>query len=90
MTKADLIEKVLETAGEGYTKKQVSELVEATFEALQGAIREGRYSHPGFGTFTVRERAAREGRNPQTGEKIQIAASKSVGFKPAPKFKATL
>ena len=36
---------------------------------------------PGFGTFTVRERAAREGKNPRTGEKITIAASKAVGFK---------
>ncbi|MBU6160286.1 MAG: HU family DNA-binding protein [Myxococcales bacterium] len=54
------------------------------------AIREGRFSYPGFGTFSVKERAAREGRNPKSKEKIQIAASKSVGFKPAAKLKDSL
>lgn len=90
MTKADLIDAVHEAAGSDLSKKAVGELVEATVDALKDAIREGRFSYPGFGTFTVKEQAAREGRNPRTGETIQIAASKRVGFKPAPKFKDSL
>lgn len=90
MTKADLIDAVHESAGEGLSKKAVGELVEATVDALKGAIKTGRFSYPGFGTFTVKETKAREGRNPQTGKTIQIAAGKRVGFKPAPKFKESL
>jgi len=90
MTKAELIDKVAEIAGDAASKKAVAEIVDATFEALGDGIREGRFSYPGFGTFTVKERAAREGRNPKTGDKIQIAASKTIGFKPAPKLKDSL
>jgi len=45
---------------------------------------------PGFGTFTVRSRKARTGRNPKTNEPLKIKASKTVGFKPAPTLKASL
>jgi DNA-binding protein HU-beta len=90
MTKAELIDKVHGLGGGELTKKQVGEVVDATFEALGEAIREGRFSYPGFGTFTVKERAAREGRNPKSKEPIQIAASKTVGFKPAGKLKDSL
>ena len=89
MTKADLIDSVHATA-DGLSKKAVGELVDATFGALAGAVREGRFSYPGFGTITVKNNAAREGRNPQTGAKIKIPASKTVRFKPAPKFKDSL
>lgn len=89
MTKSELIDAVHANA-EGLSKKAVGELVDATFDALSGAIREGRFSYPGFGTFTVKENKAREGRNPQTGKKIAIPASKTVRFKPAPKFKDSL
>ncbi len=89
MTKQNLIDTVHGQA-EGLSKKAVGELVDATFSALSEAIREGRFSYPGFGTFTVKDIKAREGRNPQTGAAIQIAASKTVRFKPAPKFKETL
>jgi DNA-binding protein HU-beta len=49
-----------------------------------------RFSYPGFGTWTVRKRKARTGRNPQTGETIKIAASKTVGFKPSTQLKGKL
>jgi DNA-binding protein HU-beta len=65
MTKADLIDAVHEAVGEGHSKKAVGELVDATFEALKDAIRTDRFSYPGFGTFTVKETKARDGRNPQ-------------------------
>ena len=52
--------------------------------------KEKRFAYPSFGTFTVRSRKARKGRNPQTGEEIKIKASKTVGFKPAPTLKSSL
>ncbi|MFZ4738718.1 MAG: HU family DNA-binding protein [Bradymonadia bacterium] len=90
MTKKELIAAVQENAGENLTKKQVDELVDAVFTTIANAIKEGRYSHPDFGTFTVKSRAARTGRNPRTGKEIKIPASKSVSFKPAPALKNSL
>lgn len=89
-TKADLIDMVQEAAGSDLSKKKVGEIVDATFNALSDAIKEGRFAYPGFGTFTVKERGAREGRNPKTGETIKIGPSKSVSFKPATKLKDAL
>jgi DNA-binding protein HU-beta len=90
-TKAELIEMVQQGSDSDLSKKAIGEIVDATFEALAASIREeGRFAYPGFGTFTVKERAEREGRNPKTRETITIAASKSVGFKPASKFKDSL
>ena len=58
---------------------------------LAKAIRKDkRFSLPGFGTFTVKRRAGRVGRNPQTGAEIKIAPTKTVGFKPAPELKKGL
>jgi len=89
MTKAKLIEAI-----QGHTessKKVTGDIVDAVFDQVKKAIVEdGRFSYPGFGTFNVRERRARTGRNPRTGEEIQIAASKTVAFKPAPAFKGGL
>ncbi|MCB9637847.1 MAG: HU family DNA-binding protein [Myxococcales bacterium] len=92
MTKAELIDKVIGDVGsDKLTKKLTEELIEATFEAMKDALlKEGRFSYPSFGTFTVKERATRKGRNPQTGQEIEIPASKTVSFKPAPKFKESL
>lgn len=90
MTKAELIDKVHEISGGEGTKKQTAAIVEATFTAVAAAIKDGRFAFPGFGTFSVRERKAREGRNPRTKKTIKIAASKSVGFKAAPKLKESL
>lgn len=91
MTKAELIDAVKGQGPDGLTKKDTAAIVEAVFETLRGAItKDGRFSYPGFGTFTVKSRKARDGRNPRTGAPIQIPASKTVGFKPAPAFKDAL
>ena len=88
MTKADLIETVAE---KGMTKKAAAELVDALFVTIGKSIKkEGRFAYPGFGTWTVRSRKARKGRNPQTGAEIKIKASKTVGFKPAKELKSGL
>lgn len=91
MTKAELIDAVKASGPEGMTKKDTAALVDAVFSTLRDAIRnDQRFSYPGFGTFTVKSRKARDGRNPRTGAPIRIPASKTVGFKPAPKFKEVL
>jgi DNA-binding protein HU-beta len=90
MTKADLIEKV-QAEHAALSKRQVALVVDAVFENLAKGIRKDRrFSMPGFGTSVVKRRAGRVGRNPQTGAEIQIAPTKTVGFKPAPELKKAL
>jgi DNA-binding protein HU-beta len=90
MTKSHLIDAVVKQHPE-LTKKLAGELVETLFMTVTKAVsKDGRFSYPGFGTFTVRSRKARMGRNPQTGERIKIKASRTVGFKPAPELKKSL
>ncbi len=80
VNKADLIDRVADKTN--LTKKDATVTVEALFETIQEALaEEERVQIIGFGTFEVRERAARKGRNPQTGEEIQIAATKVPAFK---------
>ena len=80
MNKTELINAVAETAG--LTKKDATKAVEAVFETIQSALAKGdKVQLIGFGNFEVRERAARKGRNPQSGEEIEIAASKVPAFK---------
>ncbi len=93
MTKSELIEHVIQNVSEEekLTKKLTEQIVEATFTSIKGALlAEKRFSFPGFGTFTMKDRAARKGRNPRTGDTIDIPASRTVAFKPAPKFKDSL
>ncbi|GMV39948.1 MAG: DNA-binding protein [Myxococcales bacterium] len=89
MTKADLIQQVQVTKGlPQLSKKDTSLVVDAVFEALKASLKkEQRFSYPGFGTFNVKERKARTGRNPRTGDSIEIGGSKTVSFKPSPTFK---
>lgn len=89
MTKADLIDAI--AAKTGLTKRAAGEALDVALDNIKKGIKkEGRMSLPDFGTFTVKKRKARTGRNPQTGKAIQIKASKTVGFKPAPTFKKSL
>ena len=88
MTKAQLIEKVAKALKSDLSKKQIGDTIDMGFAEMAKAIKKDkRFSYPGFGTFNVKKRKARKGRNPQTGETIKIKASKTVGFKPAPKLK---
>lgn len=92
MTKDELITTIIKGCkDESLTKRLASEVLDAAFDAIGKAIKKDkRFAYPGFGTFTVRSRKARKGRNPQTGEEIKIKASKTVGFKPAPSLKNSL
>lgn len=91
MTKAELVEKLYAKWSGEVTKKLVSELVGDVFETVAVAVKKDKsFSYPGFGTFEVRKRKARKGRNPQTGEIIKIKASKTVGFRAAKALKDRL
>lgn len=92
MTKAELVDAVQKVSkGSSLSKKETEDVLDNIFEVLCKAIKKDRrFAYPGFGTFSVRSRKARSGRNPRTGEPIKIKASKTVSFKPAPKLKNML
>ncbi|AQL56148.1 HU family DNA-binding protein [Abyssicoccus albus] len=80
MNKTELISAVAEKTE--LSKKDAGVAVDAVFESIQDSLSKGeKVSLIGFGNFEVRERAARKGRNPQTGKEIEIAASKVPAFK---------
>ena len=90
MTKADIIEKVCEEVG-GFSKKEAADVVEAVFELMKNTLAEGeKIKISGFGNFVVREKKARIGRNPQTGEEITISARRVLTFKPSQVLKNIL
>lgn len=94
MKKKELVAAIREQMEQGDTVlnlTQTATLIDLVFAQLtEGIATSERMSYPDFGTFSVKSRKAREGRNPQTGAKIQIPASKTVGFKPAPALKDAL
>jgi len=86
MNKAELIAKI---AGDAVVSKAMAEkLLNATLAGIkQGLAADGNLTLVGFGTFSVQKRAARKGRNPQTGKSIKIPAKKVVKFKPGKTLK---
>jgi DNA-binding protein HU-beta len=89
MTKADLIESVASKLD--LPKGQAERAVNTIFDDIVAALRNGdKVNISGFGTFAVSARKARSGRNPKTGETIQIAASKSAKFKAGKTLKDSL
>ncbi|MFB5675554.1 HU family DNA-binding protein [Paenibacillus terreus] len=86
MNKTDLINQVSEKAE--LSKKDATKAVDAIFDAISEALQSGdKVQLVGFGNFEVRERSARKGRNPQTGEEIEIPASKIPAFRPGKALK---
>jgi len=86
MNKAELVDAIAQAAS--VTKKEADTVVNATVEAIMEALVAGdKVTLVGFGTFEVRERAAREGRNPSTGKPIQIPATKVPAFSAGKLFK---
>jgi DNA-binding protein HU-beta len=80
MNKSDLVDAIADKAN--LSKADAGRALDATIQAVTGALKKGdTVSLVGFGTFTVRKRAARTGRNPRTGETIKIKASKNPAFK---------
>lgn len=88
MNKTDLVNAI---AAEGLTKADSKKALDAVLNAISGALKEGdKVALIGFGTFSVNERPAREGINPATKEKIQIAAKKVVKFKTGAELDASV
>jgi DNA-binding protein HU-beta len=90
MNKTELINYVSEK-NETLTKKDIQSVVDALIEGIEVSLKKGdKVTIPGFGIFSVKERAAREGINPLTKEKMMFKASKSAGFKPSKTLKDSL
>ncbi len=86
MTKADLIEKIAKDAK--VTKAAADKAIDSFVEGVQKALKKGdKVTLIGFGTFSVTQRKARKGRNPQTGSEIKIAARKAPKFSAGKEFK---
>lgn len=89
MNKTELINAVAEKSE--LSKKDAGKAVDAVFETVMDSLSKGeKVQLIGFGNFEVRQRSARKGRNPQTGEEIQIPASKVPAFKPGKPLKKPL
>ena len=90
MTKAEIIDAVYEKVG-GFSKKEAAEVVEAVFDTMKDVLAEGeKIKISGFGNFDVRQKKERTGRNPQTGEVIQISARRVLTFKASQVLKDAL
>ncbi len=86
MSKQQLVEMIAEKAG--LTKADATRALDATMDSIKDALKKGeKVSLVGFGTFATSKRAAREGHNPRTGEKVQIAARTAITFKAGSKLK---
>ena len=89
MTKADLIDSA--TSRAGVPRQSVEEVIDGVFESIFAALKNGdKINISGFGTFSVSHRKARVGRNPKTGEAIQIASSRAAKFKAGKALKESL
>lgn len=82
MTKADIVETIYEKVG--LSKRESARIVDMLFDIIKGKLENGEnVKISGFGTFAVRNKNARRGRNPQTGEEITISARRVLSFKPS-------
>lgn len=87
MTKADIVEALYEKIG--FSKKEAADLVELVFDSLKNTLASGnKIKISGFGNFVVREKRSRIGRNPQTGESIEISARRVLTFRPSQVLRA--
>lgn len=86
-TKADFVEALYEKVG--FSKKEAADLVELVFDSIKDTLAQGqKIKISGFGNFVVREKKPRVGRNPQTGQSIEISARKVLTFRPSQVLRA--
>lgn len=89
MTKADMADAIFEKVG--LSKKEAQDIIEIIFDTLKQTFKEGEsIKVSGFGTFHVRKKAARRGRNPKTGEDLEIAPRKVITFRASNKLKLSI
>jgi integration host factor subunit alpha len=87
LTKADVVEAIYEKIG--ISKKEAADLVELVFDTIKGNLSQGqKIKISGFGNFVVREKRSRVGRNPQTGQNIEISARRVLTFRPSQVLRA--
>ncbi len=89
MTKADIVEAIYEKIG--FSRKESAEIVDLVFDLMKETLEHGdKIKISGFGNFVVREKRARKGRNPQTGQELEISARRVLTFKPSQVLRKTL
>jgi integration host factor subunit alpha len=89
VTKADIIESVYEKVG--FSKKEAADVVEMVFDTIKETLERGeKIKISGFGNFIVRDKKSRVGRNPQTGQEIEISARRVLTFRPSQVLKNAL
>ncbi|MBI4238157.1 MAG: integration host factor subunit alpha [Deltaproteobacteria bacterium] len=89
MTKAEIIEQIYEKVG--FSKKESAEIVELVFDMMKETLERGeKIKISGFGNFLVRQKRSRVGRNPQTGDAIEISARRVLTFRPSQVLKQAL
>ncbi len=89
MTKVDIVENVYEKVG--FSKKEVAKIVETIFDIIKENLeKEDKIKISGFGNFVVRKKRARRGRNPQTGDDIEISSRRILTFKPSQVLRVAL
>jgi integration host factor subunit alpha len=89
MTKADLVEKIFEKIG--LSKKEAQEIIEILFDTMKQASVEGEsIKLSGFGTFNVRQKMSRRGRNPKTGEDLEITPRRVITFRASNQLKSVV
>jgi len=87
MTKADIVETLYEKVG--FSKKEAADLVELVFDTIKERLSHGdKIKISGFGNFVIREKKPRMGRNPQTGDTIEISARRVLTFRPSQVLRA--
>jgi len=83
MTKADLVQAICEKVG-GFTKKEAAAITDIVFDTMKDALADGSHLKlSGFGTFSVKEKKPRIGRNPRSGQEMMISARRVLSFKPS-------
>ena len=89
MTKADLVEKIFEKIG--LSKKEAQEIIEILFDTMKQAFIEGdSVKITGFGTFNIRQKMSRRGRNPKTGEELEITPRRVITFRASNQLKSVM
>lgn len=82
MTKADIVERIYKEAG--FSKKEAADLVDMVFKVIKDTLSRGeKVKISGFGNFSIRDKSTRVGRNPQTGDSMEISARRVLTFKPS-------
>lgn len=82
LTKADIVERVFKEAG--FSKKEAADLIDLVFKVIKDTLSKGeKVKISGFGNFSIRDKSTRTGRNPQTGEAMEISARRVLTFKPS-------